>query len=205
MIHVEQSPAACSLCTPDLRLTFEHVSDRWRHTVSVRHREEWLPILTSVEGTPDEHAPPSPALQDLRLEMIDDQTSEFQLMGQSGRHIYSAAVRFDGAADRIDFDLCLRTRQPSLPMDAHSIYRIGESVSQQSIDEVRERVLVVAGGLRLAIAVVDIAGNPPEQRCRVGIDYSDRTIRVGCGVVEPLPPAGRRVRWRYQISLAGSA
>lgn len=95
-----------------LQLSFSLAGDRWSHMISIADENDWRSVLMSLEGAPQDRYPPSPAFQDLRLERIDDVTQEFQLMGQCGSGIYSAAIRCHLERAEIDFDLCL-TRRPS--------------------------------------------------------------------------------------------
>src|SRR3954466_6084925 len=110
MIVLEKSADAYTLRDAGFELSFRHMGDRWQHCLSFRRDGEWLPLLTSVEGAPTDDVPPSPPLQDLRCEEIADGICEFQLLGQSGKGVYSAAVRLDESTHTIDFDLCARGR-----------------------------------------------------------------------------------------------
>src|SRR5436190_24097451 len=122
MIVLEKSADAYSLRDADVELSFRHVGDRWQHCVSVRRDGKWLPLLTSDEGAPTDNIPPSPPLQDLRCEQIDDCIFEFQMLGQSGKGVYSSAVRFDASTHTIDFDLCARGRSRETPLCTASRY-----------------------------------------------------------------------------------
>jgi hypothetical protein len=109
MLEIDQTTDRYRLTSASLRLTFDRSGgDRWRHAIDVRIDNDWRRVLDSVEGTAAEADPPSPAIQDLRLEVLNPDTAEFQLFGQAGRRVYSAAVRFDGTHDAVDFDICCR-------------------------------------------------------------------------------------------------
>lgn len=69
-------------------------------------------VWSSQEGNAAEVWPESPAFQDLFTERIDDNCVEVQLLGQAGRSHYSGAIRCDGNANSIDFDLAVRIQTP---------------------------------------------------------------------------------------------
>src|SRR5579863_112314 len=94
MIVLEKSADAYSLRDADFELSYRYLGDRWQHGISVQHDGQWRPLLTSQEGSATDDVPPSPPLQDLRFEQLADGVFEFQLLGQSGKGVYSAAVRF---------------------------------------------------------------------------------------------------------------
>jgi hypothetical protein len=108
-LQIDQAPERNRVATDSLCLTFDRtLGDRWRHAVDIRTDSDWQTLFTSAEGSAADTDPPSPAFQDLRLEVVDSATAEFQLFGQAGQRVYSAAVRFNGATDAIDFDVCCR-------------------------------------------------------------------------------------------------
>lgn len=109
-MEVQSSSARQLLATEHLQLEFVHTADRWRHVISVRQNFDtpWEPLLESVEGNATDFAPPSPALQDCFLQELGPDLSEFQLLGQAGKNVYSAAIRLSGDSERIQFDFCLR-------------------------------------------------------------------------------------------------
>ncbi len=96
MTVVEESAQNYTLRAADIQISFRYIGDRWQHFISVRRDGDWLLLLASEEGTSAGRALPSPALQDLRFEKLDDDVFEFQVLGQAGHGVYSAAVRFGG-------------------------------------------------------------------------------------------------------------
>jgi hypothetical protein len=203
MIVVEKSAGAYTLGDAQFELAFRHVGDRWQHCVSVANRGEWFPLLTSVEGTPADAGPPSPPWQDLRFEQLADNVFEFQLMGQSRKGVYSAAVRLDGDAGTIDFDLCSRGRSQESPLCTASSYILpGDNLLPHIQQFSSGLVLVPLGGLAIDLSPVPISDSPVCE-CRLTTVQYVRQINVGCfDVTGPgLPGKGFSVRWRFRMSL----
>ena len=202
MLVLEKSADEYLLRDADFELSFRHVGDRWQHGVSVFHRAQWRPLLTSEEGSPTDEVPPSPSLQDLRCEQLANDIFEFQLMGQSGKGVYSAAVRFDGASRSIDFDVCARGRSKETPLRTRSRYILA---GDQWLPDVREitgaLVLVAGGGRGIDLAPVPIADHCRSE-CRLTTVQCVRRIDAGCFENVDLPGRGLSVRWRYRMSLA---
>jgi hypothetical protein len=205
MIVIEESAEAYILRSADLEITFRHVGDRWRHFISVRRAGESLPIITSDEGNADDDLLPSPALQDLLVEKVSDEVFEFQLLGQAGKGVYSAAVRFDGREQVIDFDLCARGRSAESPLCTASRYQIVQG-GKASTAQQRASGLVVSfrGDRAIALFPVPISGNPPTE-CRLIGEGTQQRIAAGCfGITtSDAPQKPVSVRWRYRITLAG--
>lgn len=207
MIAVEKSADAYSLRDADFELSFRHVGDRWQHCVSIQHQGEWFPLLTSEEGNPTDDAPPSPPLQDLRFEQLADGNFEFQLLGQSGKGVYSAAMRFDGGTGTIDFDLCARGRSKETPLCTTSRYVLaGDDLLPQLRHDSASLVLLPRAGRSVKISPVHIADSPHSE-CRLTTVQNVRRIDAGCFDImgSDLPARGFSIRWRYRMTLAGQA
>jgi hypothetical protein len=200
MLEVEQSADASSLRAGDLRLTFRYERDRWRHELAVRSESGWQTILTSIEGSPDEALPPSPSFQDLRLERIDDETGEFQLFGQAGHAVYSAAIRFDGRSQTISFDIAARAQRDRAERCATSLYELSPLVNASEIG-IAENVLLSAGcgSLVLSASLGTVADSSAPAS---GADLH-RTIVIGCRseATSGDAPPPRNARWQYAFRL----
>lgn len=129
MLEIEKSAGAYVARCGELLLKFEYSTDRWRHELAIRRNGGWQALLSSKEGAADDALPPSPAFQDLRLEPISDEISEFQLFGQAGKGIYSAAVRFDGYSGTITFDVAARANRAGAEIHDGSHYEVPPAVS----------------------------------------------------------------------------
>lgn len=79
----------------------------------------WL--LESIEGTPDDDWPPSPALQELHLEERPDGRRLALLVGMAGTSHWSLSVELDPVQRRALFDVACRVKRP--PGKLGSAYR----------------------------------------------------------------------------------
>jgi len=207
MIVVEEAPDAYTVCGADIQLAFRYLGDRWQHTVAIRSQSTWIRLLTSDEGSSESVELPSPALQDVRLERISEDVVEFQLLGQAGKGVYSAAVCCDGMSQVLDFDLSVRGRVSESPLCLQTGYRIGENGSKVSADAAAPDSVVVRleGGLGVKLAPVMVPDHPPTT-CRILGRMPAR--RIAAGVFNSAPPEptnkGTTIRWRYRITPVGS-
>lgn len=186
-----------------LRLTFDKsLGDRWQHSIDVRIGGDWRLLLASVEGTADETDPPSPAFQDLRLEIIDPQTAEFQLFGQAGRRVYSSAVRFDGSRGEIDFDVCCRLPSQLIGVPVISSYICPSGCSEVSATEESEPTRLHLPPHPLEIELPALP-NQKSAGWRFTAETSPPVVQLGCfDVASPAAPTSMlTIRWRYVIRL----
>ena len=207
MLEVSQSSREYAITTPAFQLIFEHVGDRWQHRVLFSDGQSPQPVLISAEGTPAQTQPASPAFQDLRLEQVGEEQQEFQLMGQSGKQIYSAAIRVDGRRNLVDFDICTRFQKMDSAAEAFSTYRIEPGIAADFLEENGATTLRVSrAAMGLLIAAQSISGQPPSRIERIS-DGNPVTFRI-VGQKQPVGPGSRpsqTLRWRYQISGVPSA
>lgn len=103
-----------------VQLLWERAPDRWRHRLLADERV----LLTSEEGDGTDLFPPSPAYQEMLIESPEPGISEFQLMGLSGRTVYSASVRVNERERIIDFDCCARIKQEETTTRSIATYRL---------------------------------------------------------------------------------
>jgi hypothetical protein len=205
MIALEKSSETCTLRSANLELAFSHIGDRWQHRVCVRGNGRWLPLLTSEEGAANAEGLPSPAFQDLRCEELADGAFEFQLLGQAGKAIYSAAVRFDDGTQTIDFDVCARASTVTSHISTKSYYLLVNDDSALDIEQRADALVIVRAACGIEIKPVTISGNPPGE-CRSIDDGPVRRIVAGCFEAPASGGRGRGVgvRWRYQMTPVGS-
>lgn len=117
MLEVTQQPRQYLLTWPGWRLDFSWQIDRWQHQLWRAEGQEWLPGVSSVEGTSEQPWPSSPAFQNVYYEQINPEVGEVQLLGQSGKNHYSGAIRCDSQQQLIDFDLAVRIQaHPTGPL-----------------------------------------------------------------------------------------
>lgn len=201
MIELEKAADQYVLRDDDLEFSFRFVGDRWQHEVRVRCENAWNPLLTSLEGNPADSGLPSPAFQDLRFEQPAEGVYEFQLMGQSGKGVYSAAVRFDAAQRMLDFDLCARAPDAYPGLCTVSTYctPVMDPVPGVRLDG-GSAIIGTPGYGSLKIVPVPIPGSPASE-CRLTGETGWRRLTVGCFGVEAANFSGktRSIRWRQQI------
>jgi len=206
MRYTQLSPTLHRLEIAGLVLRFEYRVDRWAHAISVVSpgldpaRAE-LVLLSSHEGRADDSAPPSPAFQDLRFEPISLATvlasptsgssdeeltvGEFQLFGQCGRQVYSAAVRC--TAGQIDFDLCVRVR-------GGEPYQLSSSYDCAPLASAENGVPLIGGQLRLETIPIS---NEPVLSCRD--EPRDRITLATEPVTLPIKKS-QTLRWAYRLT-----
>jgi hypothetical protein len=206
MIDCEVSAEAYTLRSADLEISFRHVGDRWQHSISIPRVGAAWSLLTSDEGTPGELVLPSPALQDLRLEKLSDEIYEFQLLGQAGKEIYSAAIRLDGATQSINFDLCARRRSIDAALCTASRYRLADAGDSLTLQALENRWLILRRGERaLEMAPLSIPGHPDSQCQSFGEGPARRLATGHFGEMgSDAVHKGVSVRWQYRISFSHS-
>lgn len=105
-----------------LRVEFARPGDRFGHVISARDANgEWVAVLESIEGTPAEHWPASPALQEVHFEDRPGGQRLALAVGMAGKSHWSLSVACDPAAGRLLFDVACRVRM--LPEQVGSTYR----------------------------------------------------------------------------------
>ncbi|HEY3964162.1 MAG TPA: hypothetical protein VGM05_06370 [Planctomycetaceae bacterium] len=211
MIELQKSPDQYLLRDAVLEFSLRFVADRWQHAVSVRHDDSWRPVLISDEGCPTDAVLCSPAFQDLRFEQPAEGIFEFQLMGQSGKGVYSAAVRLDAAERMLDFDLCARGPATDPALCTASTYRLaGDGPLPNARVEGGTAIIGTVDGCSIRIIPVPIVGSPPNE-CRLAGEAHDRRLTVGCFETSVSNQAGasvsagktRSIRWRQRMTVSG--
>lgn len=91
-VVVEESEEIRSIVTPDLRLRFERVGDRWTHAIDIRPGP-WQLAASAVEWQADDPSQvPGPTLQELHFQSDGDAILALAV-GQAGPHHFSASFR----------------------------------------------------------------------------------------------------------------
>ena len=109
-----------SLDSGDLRLKFFWRGDRFGHRIEQYIAGEWQVALESLEGSPDEPWPPSPALQSLHIEHRNTGPIAL-LVGKAGTSHWSASIEPLPHQAGFQFDIACRVQQ--LPQRLGSDYR----------------------------------------------------------------------------------
>lgn len=203
MIVVEESVEAYVLRCAGLEVSFRFVGDRWHHFVSVPQNGTSHPLFASKEGTATDVVLPSPAFQDLRFEELREGVFEFQLLGQAGKGVYSAAIRFDGQERSIAFDVCARGRSHESPLCTASRYLLAEGNDRPAVQPGKKGLIVLLQGASpIEIAPTAIPGHP-EIECRlIGVEPSRQILAGYSDNLRLKPtPKGFSVRWAYLIQV----
>ncbi len=93
MIAIEESEGERSIVTPDLRLRFTWLGDRWTHAIDVGPGP-WKVAAESVEWSSPEATPPEygPTFQTVHFQEVENGVLALAL-GQAGPHHFSASFR----------------------------------------------------------------------------------------------------------------
>ena len=195
--------------TVDGGIRFEYTGDRWQHTIFAKTDGAEPIVVASVEGSPDDPCPASPAFQELRVERAASpgrsadgpNVCVVQMFGQAGGQIYSAAVEINTDEGTLDFDVCLRARTAQAIDAARSTYQFGAGVDFAATVDGGRFVAAQAVGPTIGrtLSVATLAS--PPARCEL---LSERRICLK-GVSGPAQGGGQTVRWRYRLSWRASA
>ncbi len=86
---------------------FINEADRLAHTIELVSGDRSLPLLRSCEGTDQQAFPPSPPLQQIAIQSLQ-QRHVALLIGMAGRSHWSVSVESDGTDRRLHFDIACR-------------------------------------------------------------------------------------------------
>jgi hypothetical protein len=105
-----QNPKSIILEAGPLRIVFPWHVDRYAHEIWLRDGIDWIRVLASVEGSPEEAWPASPPFQS--LEIADRAATPVALLvGMAGKSHWSASVEMDGRARLVRFEVACRVRE----------------------------------------------------------------------------------------------
>lgn len=201
MMELEESPGLYRLSTGGLQITFFRSGDRWRHALAIGGETGWLTLFSSVEGTADLALPPSPAFQDLRQEKITAGVQEFQLFGQAGPGVYSAAIRVDAETRTIAFDIAARSLREGAELCFQSTYETADGAIVSAVSTADGLTLRGTSG---GVILCPVA--PARTESRSGAPGTNQVIlvAVGCPAVTGANHSRmpRNARWQYEIRLA---
>jgi hypothetical protein len=183
--------------------------DRHEHVVGLRVGNTIVPLMESLEGSPEESWPPSPPLQQVYREKRSAGLEVALAVGMAGGSHWSASLELDPAAGRITFDVACRVR--SVPERLGSSYRLAHSrvkaVASSASDPrpsassaanlpLPDVLFLVDGEPQAWLRAESIAG---EAAPIVRIETERLTIECPRHV-GPLPAT---IRWRYSIGRIG--
>lgn len=93
-----------------LAVMFERRGDRIAHRIVIVDQAGERLLLESVEGTPDDPWPPSPALQEGRIESAAGR-GVAMLVGMAGKSHWSVSIEADAERESLTFDVACRIKQ----------------------------------------------------------------------------------------------
>ncbi len=94
-----------------LRVRFHWHEDRFAHALERNDGGKWRGMLHSVEGTPEERWPPSPAWQEIDAPSTSPEAGLLWLVGCSGKTHWSASVTAHPQRHAVTFDVAARVRE----------------------------------------------------------------------------------------------
>jgi len=170
-----------------LRVRFWFCEDRYAHEIWLAAGGNWIAVLASLEGTPQEDWPASPPLQSLHFERAGTAGQTALLVGMAGKNHWSASVELDPAGDRAHFDVACRIRDPIAHLLA-STYRAASGVT---LSGPRDGPIE----FKTLHALLEISADDPAG-ARVELVKGGGRIVVDGALGGDSP---RTVRWRYTL------
>jgi hypothetical protein len=163
------------------RIAFFRAADRVAHRVELTAAGSCQPLLESVEGSPEEIWPASPALQQFHLQRGPDGRPLALLVGMSGRSHFSASVGLAGDGGSAVFEIACRAKSP--PAALGTTYRV---LGPQAVERSPAGVLI--GPLTLGSEVTE---PPPTWNA------SGQQLRLSVAAGDGAWP--RTISWRYTL------
>lgn len=175
----------------DLAVRFAWRGDRFGHELGVLDGDACLPIVRSLEGTPLDDWPASPALQSLDLNSGPAANTLALLVGMAGKSHWSASVEVHG--EELRFDIACRRRPHDLGWLGSTYVALG---TPQLQDRRTARITVAGGAAKSAQMVITLDEQFPETRWEVA---GDRLRVVPAAAATQV---AQTVRWGYRVALA---
>lgn len=175
-----------------LQVRFAFCEDRFGHEVWAAEGEEWRPVMSSVEGTPEQSWPASAPLQTLHVETRPEGPIAL-LVGMAGKCHWSASVELDVARHQVRFELAARVRPPGSPW-LGSTYQLAEGYRARPVEGGR---LVVSASSHALSGIAIQAAEPDtlvELSSDGGVLVAAREILVA--------DAAATIRWSYRVELS---
>jgi hypothetical protein len=196
-----------------LRVVFTRQGDRFSHTIGyvvignresgIGYRElrgfapglptdsrypipdsQFVPLLESVEGTPDDRWPPSPPLQSLHCEDRADGKRVALLVGMAGRSHWSLSLELDPVVGTVTWDVACRVHDEPGPLT--SSYRVAQGAASMHAS-----TLSLSSGARRFRLRVEAAG-------QLELSGASQIVMHCNSAPGPLP---RTARWRYVLAV----
>ncbi len=177
-----------SLSAGALSVRYSKLRDRLSHTIGISHRDHFLPILESVEGTELEPWPVSPPMQQMVEESFVPGASPVLLgVGLSGNGHWSTAIETQ-SEQLLKFDVACKNSQSSSWFGSE--YRVLTHATLGTWNE-SATLLMELDNL---VARIEIAAPIGQILCSI----EEKIIRISpCSE----PASIRTHRWCYEVKL----
>ena len=175
----------------DLSVRFAWQGDRFGHELGVIASETFLPIARSMEGTPEDDWPESPALQSLDLNSGPAPNSLALLVGMAGKSHWSASVEVHG--EELRFDVACRLHRQDLGLLGSAYVALGQP---RLHDQCTVRIARAGTAAKSAGILISLDERFPDTRWEVAGD------RLRVLPVAAATQVAQTVRWGYRVTLA---
>ncbi len=171
-----------------MRVRFAMANDRYAHEVWLADGATWVKVLSSLEGSPNEPWPESPALQSLHMEGDRQGQPTALLVGMAGKSHYSLSASLDAAAKCIRFDVACRAGGSQIgPLGSR--YRVWQSVESHD-----DRHAILASAMPAEASVeLEICQQLGSARMEAHGDT------IGVVAEKPSESLPHTVRWGYTL------
>ena len=166
-----------------LTVRYSKLGDRLSHTIGIQDGDSYLPLLESIEGSPEEPWPASPPMQQMVAESFTPGASPVLLgVGLSGNGHWSTAIETQHSR-LLKFDIACKNSKSSHSMGSE--YRV--LIPTESGPRPDSIVLLIEGTQRIEIGVT--IG-------QLEFSESEHRLRV---VPKSNPTSIQTHRWCYEI------
>lgn len=194
-----------------LRVRFFRQADRFSHHVALVDRGAppvTLPLLSAVEGSDQQHWPPSPTLQDLAVEPSRNGTDAGGdpalaghvglLVGMAGKSHWALSVESRPGASAFTFDVACRIQ--AQPEWLGSCYALESEAEWEALpaEGASERYRLAFPRAKTALWI----GTDPEIPTDLAVDMQAADGRGGLRIgPTALPACPGTARWRYHLGI----
>jgi hypothetical protein len=175
-----------------LQLRFAFRNDRFAHEIWAADGDDWRPVMSSVEGTPEQSWPPSAPLQTLHVEARSEGPIAL-LVGMAGKCHWSASVELHAQRHQVRFELAARVRPPGSPW-LGSTYQLAEGYRAVPVHGDRIE-LSASGGMHPGIAV-----QAAESGTLVELSNQDSVLIAAREIL--VADTAATIRWSYRLELS---
>jgi len=160
-------------------LTLLPCGDRLAHTVGLVLPQRVVPLLASLEGSPDDEWPPSPPLTTVETLPGSSHAQALLLLGMAGRSHWSASIRISEPNRSIELEVACRIKeQPAWLGSSYRTMVAGEMTGHVAQLKVEDQTVGIAA---------------------VGASVHVTREGLKIAVAPPVGPFPQTVRWNYSV------